>query len=212
MKQLTSAVHNTISNYQLTSRSKRYRRLKPKNERAIVDGLVKKDRAKLFMELIHKRDYYTNKIHEMLNSAGEQLDPSLIDDDADAEHYIAKVFMSSPEKVEQVRSLIGKHIQSQHEWAAQLEGIEKKHEQKSPKYKGLLKFAGMNTESETKRVQQKERELHELYQQVARQQQELAREATGMLRVLEVPFFVGPEPAQEHREHVLDVLYKLVGQ
>lgn len=215
MKHLASAVHNTIANYQLTSKSKLFHRLKPKHEKRIVDDLVKNDKAKQLLELIHKRDYYNKKIYELLNTAAEELDPKLIVDETDAEEYLKKIFMQLPEKVQQVESLIKKHTEFQVGAKERYEIIQKKHLADSPKYKGLSKFASMNANSQLKKMQALNSEMRALTSEVSSRQKVLAKESEAMLRILEVPFFtLESELADLERKKVfvLGVLSRLIGK
>lgn len=208
-------MHHTISNYQVTSRSKQFRRLTPKNEHRISKNIVDKNQTKHLLELINKRDYYANKIHELLNNAGEQLDPSLIDDDAEAEYYLAKRFMRVPEKADQVRSIIDKHKRFQEEMARQHEQLVKKHGEMS-KTKGLAKLGALNADLDKSKKSATQRDLKNLYEKISDEQKRYSAESDAMLRLLGVPFFAlkgdmyGSEELTKHKEYVLRVLQKLL--
>lgn len=210
MKQVSSAVHHTINNYQLTSKSKQFRRLTPKNEDRISQNIIHKNQKKQLLDLIHKRDYYANKIHELLNNAGEVSDPKLIDDDTEAELYLIR-FMKVPENVEQIKSLVEKHKRFQEEMTRQKETIMKKHTKSATS--GLAKLASVTSDIETSRREAMERELAQLHEQIYREQLKYSSESESVLRLLGVPFFVLDKEVYgmvEHKQRMLSMLQKLV--
>lgn len=217
MKDVSSAVHRTIHNYQLTSQSKLLKRLTPKNGARIVANLNKRHQSRQLMELIQKRDYYNNKIYELLNGAGEQPDPTLIEDDYEAEYYLVNRFFKDPEKVDQVRAIIAKHNHFQDEMAEEHAKILREYELKAPTMNGLAKLKAANAASEAKRESSRNMALRALVQNVANRQRELSRESEAMLRELRVPFFcldenisMDADKVLKNKEHILNSLYKLV--
>ncbi|SGZ54310.1 CIC11C00000001021 [Sungouiella intermedia] len=217
MKDVSSAVHRTINNYQLTSQSKLLKRLNQKNEARIVANLHKRHQDRHLMELIQKRDYYTNKIHELLNGAGEQPNPALIVDDYEADYYLAKRFVKVPENVDQVRAIIAKHKQFQDEMAEEHTRILREYELKGLKLNGLAKLKAHNASSEAKRENGRNLALDGLYQRIATRQRKLSEESEAMLRELKVPFFcidesisMDVESLLKNKKYVLNTLYKLV--
>ncbi|EEQ38017.1 hypothetical protein EJF18_20925 [Clavispora lusitaniae] len=210
MKHVSSAVHHTIQNYQLTSKSKSYRRLTPKNEKKIAETIVSNNQAKQLMELINKRDYYTKRIYELLNSAGEETDPRLIDDLSEAEHYLERRFTRQVEKMDQVKALIEKHLRFQKEKTAEHKAILEKYADKGQSYQGLSKLKKLNSNAERDRSVAKEKELASFYKEVMQMQKRYAAESQAMLCELQVPFFAGGNKTDvAKQEHVLQVLYKL---
>lgn len=217
MKEISSAVHRAINNYQLTSTSKLLKRLNHNNEARIIANLTRKHQSKHLMELILKRDYYTNKINELLNSAGEQTDPTLIEDDFEADYYLAKRFLKVPENVAQVKAIIAKHKQFQDDMAKEHEKILEEYKTKVPHINGLAKLKAMNASNEASRQHAKTLALSQLYQKVASRQRELSRESEAMLRELKVPFFcldeslsMDADVVSRNKEYVIQSLYKLV--
>lgn len=211
MKHLPVHVHQTIENYQLTSKSKRFRRLTPKHEKKIVETIAQTHQSKQLLELIGKRDHYNKKIYELLNSAGEEMDPLRIDDLAEAEHHIERRFMRKIEKVDQVKSLIDKHTRFYQEIEQRQKAILAKYTP-SQSYQGLSKLKSLNSHAERDREQAKAKELQEFYQQVMEKQKAYAAESTSMLKQLQVPFFIGDrDQHNSDKEQVLQLLYKLAG-
>lgn len=217
MKDISSAVHRTIHNYQLTSQSKLLKRLTPRNETRIVANLNKRHQERHLIELIQKRDYYNNKIHELLNGAGEQLDPTLIEDDYEAEYYLAKRFVKVPENVDQVRAIIAKHIQFQDEMANEHAMILREYDLKAPTMNGLAKLKAANASNEAKREKTRNMAIEALVQKVSDRQRELSIESQAMLRQLRVPFFcidetisMDADKVLKNKENVVNLLYKLV--
>lgn len=209
MKHISAQVHQTIENYQLTSKSKRFRWLTPKHEKKIVETIEKNHQSKQLMELINKRDYYSKKIYEMLDSAGEELDPLRIDELAEAEHHLERRFMRQVEKADQVRSLIEKHTRFYQENERRQNEIMVKYAS-SQSYPGLSKLKTLNSHAERDRELAKTRELSELHREMMQQQKAYAAESAAMLKQLQVPFFTGKED-KHNQEHVLQLLYKLAG-
>ncbi|ODV67538.1 hypothetical protein HYPBUDRAFT_161103 [Hyphopichia burtonii NRRL Y-1933] len=68
--QLQSAIHTIISHYDLTSKSKKYSNLTPANSQRITKSVLgnKLKKASL-LELVGKKDYYTQKVHKLLNES-----------------------------------------------------------------------------------------------------------------------------------------------
>lgn len=215
-KDISPEVHRAIKNYQLTSNSKLLKRLNHKNASVIISNLQRKHQEKHLLELIHKRDYYNNKLNELLNSAGEQSDPKLIEDDFEAEYYLARRFSKDPDNVNQVKAIIAKHKQFQQDMAKEHEHILSEFNAKQSKTNGLAKLKAMNASQEASRLQAKEVALRNLYLKAANRQSELARESEAMLRELKVPFFCMDESISiddvqhsKNKAHMIDSLYKL---
>lgn len=203
-------VTHTIHNYQLTSRLKQHRRLKPENGKIIAEAVVKQGNDKKLLELLKKRDQYNSKIFELLNSAGEQENPALIVDRAEAEHYIRKRILRDRHKVASIKTLIKKHTELQKQWKCDLEQIQEKKLQ-GLAYKGLAKLNLMNADLENRLNQAKTEALQDLYGRVSKRQQELSEESERTLRSLGVPFFsTVEETAAENKVFVLELLQSLV--
>ncbi|KAM9922532.1 hypothetical protein OXX59_005762 [Metschnikowia pulcherrima] len=214
-KQVNSAVNHAISNYQLTSKSKSLRRLSPANSDKIATALIDKKQDRQLMEYIKKRDYYTKKINELLNDCGEETNPRLIQDEAEAEHFIRKRLLRDHAKVQQIKRLIEKHASFQRKAAHEQEQIIRRH-QGNRSISGLKKLGSMNAATEQKQKAARDTELHEFYGRLLRQQKSFSDESEHMLRQLDVPFFCSivedaPE-AQTHKSFVLDLLLKILGE
>lgn len=231
MKHVSAQVHQTIVNYQLTSKSKGFRRLTPKHEKKIVETILQTHQSKQLMELIGKRDYYNKKIYELLNSSGEEVDPLRIEDLAEAEHHIERRFMRQVEKVDQVKSLIEKHTRFYQDIELRKNALLAKYTSRQSYY-GLSKLKTLNSHSERDRERAKAKELDEFYHEVMQKQKAYAVESAAMLNQLQVPFFAGRSNKQadndkddrgdkekedrvdkekDDKEHVLQLLYKLAG-
>lgn len=216
-KDLSSVVHRAVSHYQLTSSSKLLKRLNVKNERRIVGNLTKRKQEKQLIELLHKRDYYNNKINELLNHAAEETDPKLIDDEDEAEFYLSKRFLKDKEKLHQVKTIILNHIAFHEESTREHEKIVKDFQQKQPAANGLSKLKAMNNASEKSWLVAKEKALKEFYERIYEKQKRLASASEFMLRQLGVPFFcldndleIEKEQLKQSKEHILATLHKLV--
>lgn len=210
-------MHRAIQHYQLNSNSKLLRRLNVKNEKRIVANLAKRHQAKHLVELLLKRDHYTNKINELLNSAGEETDPKLIEDEYEAEYYLTRRFSRMSESMGQVKALISKHMEFQDEMAREHEKILQQYKSKQPAANGLAKLKAMNAVGEASRQAAKSAALNQLYERVSRNQQKLAQESDAMLRQMGVPFFclettiaIDENQLKRGKEQALDTLYKLV--
>lgn len=217
MKEVSSAVHRAIQNYQLTSNSKQLKRLNHKNEARIVANLKRKHQDRHLIELIQKRDHYNNKINELLNNAAEQSDPSLIEDDYEADYYLAKRFIRVPENVDQVRAIIEKHKVFQDDASQEYQQIMGKYEHKPHAANGLAKLKAKNASDQANRQDAKDKALSSLYEKVAYKQRALAQESEAMLRQLQVPIFCmqngvcsDEDKIQRNKEHVIETLSKLV--
>lgn len=216
-KDLSSVVHRAVLHYQLTSSSKLLRRLNVKNERRIVSNLTKRKQEKQLIDLLHKRDYYNNKINELLNHAAEETDPKLIDDEDEAEFYLARRFLKDKEKLHQTKTIILNHNAFQEESSREYEKIVNEFQLKQPAANGLSKLRAMNNASEKSWLVAKEKALKEFYERIYEKQKRLASESESMLRQLGVPFFcfdndlqIEEEQLKQSKERILATLYKLV--
>lgn len=206
MKNIESAVKNTISNYQATSKLKLFRRLRPQNSKKITNSIIKDGNADHLMDLIKKRDYYTGKIHELLNSAGEESDPKLIASRSEAEHYICKRILKDRHKVASIRSLMEKHKRFQEGYRVEQEQIMKKNSDDSSSYTGLEKLGAMKAQLKAKKQLANDTELREMYLRAAVKQRELSLESSRTLKSLGVPFFVNESKVNDPMEDKIFVL------
>lgn len=214
MKLVSQAVHQTIHNYQLTSKSKLFKRLTLNNETRISKKIVLTKQEEKLLKLISQRDHYSKKIFELLNKAGEPTDPRAITTEEDAEYYLKNIFPKYTEGVQQVRSISEKHEQFQTRIAEQRRDILKKHEKKKTGTSSLAKLEALNAVDEAKRLQALEKELHEFFEEIRREQKGLSRESERMLGSLGIPFFVLAAKNQEDllkkKEFALRVLKDVV--
>lgn len=201
MKLISQAVHQTIHNYQLTSKSKLFKRLTLNNEDRISKKIVLSKQEEKLLKLISQRDHYCKKIYELLNRAGEPNDPRAISTEEDAEYYLKNIFPKHSESVQQVRSITQKHEQFQTRIAEQRRDILKKHEKRKTGTSSLAKLESLNAVDEAKRVQVMEKELQEFFEEIRGEQNELTRESERMLSSLGIPFFV---PAAKNLEGLLE--------
>ncbi|GEQ71677.1 hypothetical protein JCM33374_g5363 [Metschnikowia sp. JCM 33374] len=214
-KQVNSAVSHTIANYQLTSKSKSLRRLSPKNSEKISRVILEQKQDKHLMELIKKRDYYTRKIHELLNESGEELNPQLIEDEAEAEHYIRKILLKDHDKVHQIKSLIQKHKHFQEASAREQDELLRKYSGKRSSISGLKKLDSMNAAADAKLKSEREEQLSKFYTNLLQRQTDYSLESENILRYLQVPFFNSlpgrRQTSSKQKMFVLDLLYKTLG-
>lgn len=207
MKDIEPAVAHAIQTYQQTSRLKLHRRLLPENTKVISDAVVQNGEAELLISLMKKRDHYTARIHELLNNAGEQTDPGLIDDRAEAEHYITKRVLKDSHKVASIRALIEKHARFQDQYKEELLRVEQVSQPKKQVLKGLAKLSAMKDLLAAKEVLRRESALQELYQKAAATQRALGEESVRTLRTLGVPFFAATgEVPEDDKVFVLELL------
>lgn len=191
-------VHRTVRNYQLTSRSKKFWRLRPHNETKIAHAIRKKGQQDELALLAQKQSYYTDKLHDLLNRAAEERDPRLIQDQQEADWFIRKHVVSDPQKLKLVEFQVWKQQQFHAEFGRELSAAE-------PPNLGLVKLRAVNLDAEKRR----QTASQELYLKYAQQQRLLAKECEDQLRDLEVPFFTGPA-LSEDKQFVLDLLFKWV--
>ncbi|OBA22941.1 hypothetical protein METBIDRAFT_9285 [Metschnikowia bicuspidata var. bicuspidata NRRL YB-4993] len=216
LKQVRSAVNHVISNYQLTSKSKLFQRLSSKNVDLISKGVMENKQDKHLMELIKKRDYYTRKIHELLNDSGEEKNPRLIVDEAEAGHYIRKRLLKDVTRSEQIKSLIRKHRQFQVSATEEQDKIIQKYRVRKPLAGGLKKIGSMNAAIDAKLNAEREAELQRFYTNLMQKQSEYCLESERLLRNLDVPFFNllldDHSVTKSQKVFVLDLLYKVLAE
>lgn len=196
-RQVRSVVHNAIREYELVSRLKLRRRLCAKNESRIAKLVQETGHHKQLLEIAQKREYYTNKLLDLLEAAGAETDAQAIDNRDDAEWFIRRRFARTPEAA-QVKVMIKKHERFQESAAEQ-------HKQILLRY-GLAKFAA-----------DKDRALAAFFAEQAAMQRKYAEESVDLLRQAKVPFFCemsssGDREAAllEDQVFVLDLLQRVL--
>lgn len=207
MKDIEPAVAHAIQIYQKTSRLKLYRRLFPENCKAIAQAVVENGDAEHLVSLMKKRDHYTAKIHELLNNSGAPDDPGLINSRSDAEHYIIRRVLKDEHKVASIRALIEKHLRFQEQWGYELRRIDQGSQNKRSALKGLAKLGAMADMLAAKDLARQETMFNELYEKVAKTQQELCDESLRTLRDLGIPFFAAiGDVSEDDKVFVLEYL------
>lgn len=189
IKQVKSAVHHVISNYQLTSKSRLLHRLRDANVDRISKVILERKHDKHLFELLKKRDYYTKKIHELLSDSGEQSDPRLIIDEAEAEHYIRSQLLKDSKRRHEIKALIRKHKNFQESAANEQSQLFHRFRGKKSPINGLKKLGSVNVANEAKADAEKKSEMTKFYTKLLQKQNDFCLESEALLRNLDVPFF-----------------------
>lgn len=220
MKDISFAVQQQVKNYELTSRSKSYFRLKTSNVDKISKKIKESHHDKQLLELISKRDRLNKKIYELLDKAGEESDAKSITDIQEAESYLRRHFMHQLDKKEEINELMKKHKAFNRDMVQRQENIMKKYQAIGGYTKiGLSKLGLLQRREDIDREKEIQKELRRFYTEVSDKQRSLALESESILSRAGVPFFtlssesasqLGLDNLKFLKAQVLDLLKKLL--
>lgn len=168
------------------------------------------------LDIIQKRDYYNNKLYDLLDKAAEQTDPNEILDVHEASHFIKKRLMKDKNAVDRVKALIDKHVRFQKDMAMRQQEIRSRYEDSAVSSVGLSKLKLIGEGDKRRKALELERELKDFYMNIAEEQTKQFEESESALRLLGVPFFVladddsrlSLEDLAHHKKKVLSSLQK----